>query len=97
MHEDRRILEHPLLGTLPKRQRIIFTLGGRPAEGSEGDTIASALWAAGIRGLGSAPPRGIFCGIGHCFSCTVVVDGVHGVRACLVPIRAEMKVEIEPE
>lgn len=27
-------------------------------------------------------PRGVFCGIGVCFDCLVVVNGVPDVRAC---------------
>jgi hypothetical protein len=27
-------------------------------------------------------PRGIFCGIGVCFDCLVVVNGIPDVRAC---------------
>jgi hypothetical protein len=27
-------------------------------------------------------PRGLFCGIGVCFDCLVVVNGVRDVRAC---------------
>jgi aerobic-type carbon monoxide dehydrogenase small subunit (CoxS/CutS family) len=35
----------------------------------------------------------IFCGIGICFDCVVVVDGVANQRACLVEIREGAKIE----
>lgn len=38
-------------------------------------------------------PRGLFCGMGVCFDCLVRVDGREGVRACVTPIRAGMRVE----
>ncbi|MFC4465360.1 (2Fe-2S)-binding protein [Streptomyces xiangluensis] len=56
-----------------------------------GQTIAAALWAAGITSWrttrGSGEPRGVFCGIGVCFDCLVTVNGRANQRACLV--RAE--------
>lgn len=32
-------------------------------------------------------PRGVFCGMGVCFDCLVELNGVPGVRACLVDAR----------
>jgi ferredoxin len=43
----------------------------------EGETIAAALFRAGLR------PE-YFCGIGICFACLVTVDGRPAQRACLV-------------
>lgn len=85
-----------MLGVTPEARAVSFTFDGRDIDGRAGDTIASALWAAGVRVLGRAAgggPRGLYCGIGHCFACRVTVDGVHGVRACLVLIRTGMRVE----
>ncbi|AXK36096.1 (2Fe-2S)-binding protein [Streptomyces armeniacus] len=51
-----------------------------------GQTVAGLLLAEGrvswrtTRGEGR--PRGVFCGIGVCFDCLVVVNGVPDVRAC---------------
>lgn len=92
-----RIQEHPVLGKLVDRKVIPFTFDGRAYEGQEGDTIASALLANGIRQLRvheeSGTPRGIYCNIGHCFECRVSVNGVDGVRACLTELRAGMEIE----
>ncbi|MFJ3991224.1 (2Fe-2S)-binding protein [Streptomyces sp. NPDC090032] len=57
-----------------------------------GQTVAAALWSAGVtawrttRGTGEA--RGVFCGIGVCFDCLVTVNGRPNQRACLVPAEA---------
>ncbi len=52
-----------------------------------GETIAAALLGAGIVSWrttrSGGRPRGVFCGIGMCFDCLVVVDGEGGQRACL--------------
>ena len=65
--------------------------------GYEGDTIASALLANGIRKLRvheeSGNPRGIYCNIGHCFECRLTVDQEPGVRACLTQLQENMVIE----
>ncbi len=60
---------------------------GELVDAEPGQSVAAALWAAGIRSwrrtrVGDRP-RGLFCGIGVCFDCLVVVNGESGVRACL--------------
>jgi len=77
-----------------------FTLDGAPVDALPGDTIASALYAAGIRAWRRARPgdeRGLLCGIGLCFDCLVTVDGAANLRACLVAARPGMKVETNLE
>src|SRR5699024_55181 len=92
-----RITNHPVLGKLDNREEVEFTFDGKKYSGFEGDTIASALLAHGIRTLRvheeSGKPRGIYCNIGHCFECRVVVNERRGVRACLQPIEDGMVVE----
>ena len=66
---------------------MTFRFDGEPVTAQAGQTIAAALLADGRRVLrhtrGSGAPRGMFCGIGACFDCLVVVNGRPGVRACL--------------
>lgn len=92
-----RIHEHPILGKLEDRKPVTFTFDGKEYEGFEGDTIASALLASGIRTLRvheeTGRPRGIYCNIGHCYECRVTVNEQHGVRACMTAIQPNMNVE----
>ncbi|MFJ6569674.1 (2Fe-2S)-binding protein [Streptomyces sp. NPDC091292] len=64
---------------------------GTPLRALPGQSVAAALWAAGIVGWrttrGSGRPRGAFCGIGVCFDCLITVNGRPNQRACLVPAR----------
>lgn len=94
---NNRIENHPILGGLEKRKKVTFQFDGKSYEGYEGDTIAAALLANGIRTLRkheeSGNPRGIYCNIGHCYECRVTVDGETNVRACLTPIKENMVVE----
>jgi predicted molibdopterin-dependent oxidoreductase YjgC len=68
---------------------ITFTFDGRPVTALRGQSLAAALWAAGIIAWRTTRtggrPRGVFCGIGQCFDCLVTVDGRPNRRACLVP------------
>lgn len=64
-------------------------------QGRQGDSVAAALLAAGVRTLRRGPEdeaRGLFCGIGVCFECLVTIDGRGGQRACLASIREGMNV-----
>jgi len=76
---------------------IHFTWNASPTTGVEGDTVASALIAAGERVLTVHPtsgePRGGFCFVGRCSDCLVVVDGQPGVMACVTPLKAGLRVE----
>ena len=82
-----RIDAHPIL-TFKRGKRISFTFDGKPIEAYEGETIASALHAAGIRVLSHSlkqnRSRGFFCAIGKCSACMMEVDGVPNVKTCLV-------------
>ncbi|MFE2599419.1 (2Fe-2S)-binding protein [Streptomyces sp. NPDC059396] len=65
-----------------------FRFDGETVRAEAGQTIGAALIAAGRRSwrrtrVGGAP-RGVFCGIGICFDCLVVVNGRPNNRACLV-------------
>ena len=40
-------------------------------------------------------PRGIFCAIGRCTDCVMVVDGVPNVRTCITPLVAGMDVRTQ--
>ncbi len=94
---NHRIIDHPILGSLKNKTEIAFTFDGKTYHGYEGDTIASALLANGIRKLRvheeSGSPRGIYCNIGHCFECRVTVNQQAGVRACMTEIEADMVIE----
>ncbi|MET9801592.1 (2Fe-2S)-binding protein [Streptomyces sp. NPDC006368] len=68
-----------------------LTFDGRPLSARPGQTIAAALWGAGIltwrTTRGGGAPRGAFCGIGTCYDCLATVNGRPNRRACLVPAR----------
>jgi sarcosine oxidase subunit alpha len=93
--EDRRHLPRP--ATSPRGAPTTFSFEGRLIRAFEGESVAVALWAAGIRVLARSPkyhrPRGLFCGAGHCGSCLVRIDGQPNLRACVVPVRPDLVCE----
>jgi len=82
---------------IDREREVGFTFDGKPVAGLEGDTIGSALFAAGRRTFSRSfkyhRPRGLMCCAGQCPNCLVQVDGAPGVRACTEPLREGMKVE----
>jgi aerobic-type carbon monoxide dehydrogenase small subunit (CoxS/CutS family) len=66
---------------------------GREIPVLEGDTVASALFRAGVRtfsrSLKGHRRRGLYCGTGECPNCSVTVNGVPGVRSCITPATGE--------
>lgn len=94
-----RITVHPILGSpraIEERNHVQFTFNSQRYEGYEGEPIAAALLASGVRVLRrheeSGSPRGIYCAIGHCMECLVQVEGRGSVRACITPLEAGMTV-----
>lgn len=40
-------------------------------------------------------PRGIFCAIGRCTDCVMIVDGKPNIRTCVTPLKAGMKIQTQ--
>lgn len=96
---EARIEEHPILGEQEKGRAVIFKFNGRELEGYEGEPIAAALKANGLMvhryTKKEHKPRGIFCAIGRCTDCVMVVDGVPNVRTCITPLKEGMDVKTQ--
>jgi NADPH-dependent 2,4-dienoyl-CoA reductase/sulfur reductase-like enzyme/Fe-S-cluster-containing hydrogenase component 2/bacterioferritin-associated ferredoxin len=65
-------------------------------EALEGETLSSALFAAGIRVFGrhakDGSAQGIFCANGQCSQCLVLADGIP-VKSCMELVRPGVRVE----
>lgn len=69
-----------------ERTRLLtFHFDGQPVQAHEGETVAIALLRAGHLTLRTAPadqaPRGLFCCMGLCQECAVIIDG-RATEAC---------------
>ena len=81
---------------LDRGRSLRFRFDGRRFSGCAGDTIASALAAAGVdlfsRSFKYHRPRGLLCCAGHCPNCLVQVGSEPNVRACLQPLEEGLDV-----
>ncbi|MFX0116053.1 MAG: FAD-dependent oxidoreductase [Candidatus Hodarchaeota archaeon] len=92
-----RLPKHPILDFDWKRNIVHFKYNGKTIEAYEGETIASALYASGVRTFSYSfkysRPRGLFCATGKCCSCMMRVNGVPNVRTCVTRIHDGMVVQ----
>ena len=91
-----RLSEHPILKEQSSKDEVFFMFDGEKYSGRQGDTIGAALLALGIRKFRetekTGESRGVFCGIGQCSDCLVVVDGIPNVKSCITPLEEGMVV-----
>jgi len=89
-----RIDKHPIL-PIPPRVDVSFSWQGRPMTAREGETIAAALFANGVRTFGhhakDGAAQGIFCANGQCAQCLVLADGFP-VKSCMELVRPGLRV-----
>lgn len=82
-------------GAQGRGPRIVFRFDGLEVAAHEGESIAAALLAAGIRAWASPrsgpPPRALFCAMGVCQQCAVDIGGVRS-EACRTAARAGLDV-----
>ena len=94
-----RITEHPILKSYSKGKLVSFEYDGKTIEGYEGEPIAIALKANGIMihryTAKYNEPRGMFCAIGRCTDCVMIVNGKPNVRTCVTALEEGMKVETQ--
>jgi predicted molibdopterin-dependent oxidoreductase YjgC len=94
----RRVTEHPFL-EITAGKELTFYYNGQSLKSREGDTIAAALTDNGIRAFRETKrrhePRGLFCAIGQCTDCVMVVDGKPNVHTCVTLVKEGMEVETQ--
>lgn len=94
-----RVENHPILGEMKKGRPVTIYVDGKAICAFEGEPVAAALLAAGIRVLHLSAkrgePRGFFCALGRCTDCIMTVDGRPNVRTCITPVRGGMVIETQ--
>jgi sarcosine oxidase subunit alpha len=82
-----------------KGATLTLMVDGKEIRARIGDTVASAMLAAGIGRFRTTPVSGAarapYCMMGVCFDCLVTIDGVGSRQACLVPVREGMAIETQ--
>lgn len=85
-------------GHIRRGAEIEVTLNGNKIKAFEGETVATMMMAenmVAMRTTTEGQPRGIYCGMGVCFDCLVVVNDVANTRACMTWLKPGMNVETQ--
>jgi D-hydroxyproline dehydrogenase subunit gamma len=75
---------------------VALILDGESITAYQGETVAAVLVAEGgltTRETVGGAARGIFCGMGVCYDCLVVVDDVPNTRACMTYVADGMRID----
>lgn len=92
---DNRLYKHPVL-PIEDRPTFRFYWNDLELTAREGETIASALFANGIRIFNyhqkDGAPQGIFCANGQCAQCLVLADNFP-VKSCMELIKPGMRIQ----
>ncbi len=94
-----RIENHPILGKMERRKTVRIEVDGKVIDAFDGEPIAAALTANGIKIFHYTrkynEPRSVFCAIGQCTDCVMVVNGVPNTRTCVTQVENGMKIETQ--
>jgi len=76
---------------------IDIVVEGKPVTARRGDSVAAALFAAGVLACRttavSRAPRGPYCMMGVCFDCLVTIDGAPNQQGCMIKVSPGMRIE----
>ena len=90
-----RITQHPII-QFKRDKKIKFSFEGREFLAYEGETVAAALIASGIKVFRYSKRHkraiGLFCAIGKCSSCLMEIDGVPNQMTCIRLVKEGMKI-----
>ena len=76
---------------------VMIWINGTASSVPVGSVVSAAMLAAGepCRKSVSGESRTALCGMGICFECRAVVDGVSQQRTCQLVCREDMRVETQ--
>ena len=94
-----RVEKHIILGEQPPAEMVQIIVDGNPIMARKDEKILAALIANGIivnrYTAKNHEPRGLFCGIGQCTDCAMVVNGKPNVRTCITAVKEGMVIETQ--
>jgi aerobic-type carbon monoxide dehydrogenase small subunit (CoxS/CutS family) len=88
----------PLDDNLTRGPEITVILNGKKVRAFTGETAAAVLIAEDLSAMRTTidgEPRGLFCGMGVCFDCLVVVNGIPNTRACITWVTDAMVISTQ--
>ncbi|MBA7540747.1 hypothetical protein ES705_33050 [subsurface metagenome] len=95
---DNRIIHHQILGELPKTKWVTITVDGKKIKAREGETVAAALIAAGVKlfrySVKISEPRSLFCTIGSSDFDTYRIDTSYNCQVSLTKEQIMLSSEV---
>lgn len=97
-------MEQPTSKRLPSNEdfargkEVSIKLNGNLKVAYLGESVATVLLAEGITAMRTTiqgQARGVFCGMGVCFDCLVVVNGLPNTRACMTWVKEGMDIRTQ--
>ena len=85
-------------GSVVRGKKVTINLDGESVAAFEGESVAAVMMVEGnvaMRTTTEGQPRGVFCGMGVCFDCLVVVDDVPNTRACMTWVKEGMHIKTQ--
>ena len=93
-------VDHRVHKGVARGRQFEIHVDGQPIPAYEGESVGAALTAAGRRTLRytnkKARPRGLYCGIGLCQECRMVINGVPNTQACRTLATPGCRVDTQP-
>lgn len=84
--------------SVSRGKEVTLLIDAKEVTAFEGESVASVMMLedkVAMRTTTTGQPRGVFCGMGVCFDCLVIVDDVPNTRACMTWVRDGMKVQTQ--
>ncbi len=87
------------IDTIKRKEKVIIRVNTREIAAYQGETVLSALIAAGYKTLKKSSilkeNRGAFCGMGVCFECIVTINGTPNQRSCMCQVENNMEITVD--
>jgi len=97
--EGKKIIDRRVRKAVEKKVPFEIEVDGEKIPAFEGETIAAAILAAGIQVFRKTSKRkegrGIYCGVGTCCECRMIVNGKPNVLACQTVASPNCKVQTQ--
>ena len=88
----------PLGKNVVRGKQIHVEVNGAHVTAFEGETVAALFVAENMSAMRTTlegEPRGIYCGMGVCFDCLVVINDIPNTRACMTWLQEGMKISTQ--
>ena len=85
-------------GLQPRGDNVTLDVAGTRVVAQAGDTVAAALVDAGLlrcRIAADGDVRGVFCGMGVCFECRMIIDGIPHSKSCQILVQPDMDIRTD--